>query len=173
MAELRKTLDRWLAPLARAGLSTGTPAAVAPETANAPSLARGPRLDPIGEPAAGEVLDLQAIESIRSLQRPGESSLLEKILGMYRNNTPPLLDQLARAVDGGDAGAVQHAAHALKSSSANVGAKRVAALSKELESKARARDLFGAQEQLAQLRAAFAEAERAHTQLLESGRHAS
>jgi signal transduction histidine kinase/CheY-like chemotaxis protein len=143
MADLRQTLDRWFAPPARAGLPDATPAL-----------------------ADAEALDPQAIDAIRSLQRPGEPSLLGKILGLYRRNTPALLDELAQAVGRDDAGGVQQAAHALKSSSANVGAARVAALSKELETRARARDLSDARNRLALLRAAFAEAERAHQQLL-------
>jgi signal transduction histidine kinase/CheY-like chemotaxis protein len=146
LPDLRKTLDRWFT-------STG----------DARIQAAGP------EPAPGETLDMQAIEAIRTLQRPGEANLLEKILGMYRRNTPALLDQLARAIDEGDAGAAQHAAHALKSSSANVGAARVATLARELEAGARKRDLSGARERLTLLRTAFAEAERAHAKLLESG----
>jgi signal transduction histidine kinase/DNA-binding response OmpR family regulator len=137
-AELAAALERWLG---------NTAAAVAHEAAP--------------PPPDGDTLDRKALNAIRGLQRPGEPDLLARIVSLYAHNTPPLLDQIEQACARGDAGGVQQAAHALKSSSANVGAARVAALCRELETRARVADIADAHERLTGIRSAFVEARQA------------
>ena len=69
---------------------------------------------------------------------------MEKVIGAYLVDTPPRIVQLRAAVDAGDAEALRKAAHALKSSSANVGAERLASLFKELEALGRSATVDGA-----------------------------
>jgi CheY-like chemotaxis protein len=92
-----------------------------------------------GEPApaaaklADAVLDRQALGRIRALHRPGGPNLLAKVLGLYSSSSQALTDAMRSAVAANDAESVRQAAHALKSSSANVGAVAFADLCKEVE----------------------------------------
>jgi len=95
-----------------------------------------PRLLP-AEVADGP-LDARTLDGIRALQREGAPDLLRKIAGLYLSAAPGQIEQLHAAVQQGDAGAAQRAAHGLKSSSANVGALALAACFKELEQMGRA-----------------------------------
>jgi signal transduction histidine kinase/EAL domain-containing protein (putative c-di-GMP-specific phosphodiesterase class I)/CheY-like chemotaxis protein len=62
---------------------------------------------------------------------------LAKIEGLYRSNAPQSAAQIAAAVQANDPDALARGAHALKSMSFNIGARRVAALCGELETSAR------------------------------------
>ena len=84
-----------------------------------------------------------------SLQREGAPNILEKVVHQYFNYTPLLLASVREAAGKGDASALQKAAHSLKSSSANVGAVRLAELCKEVEVKARANVVHNAHERAA------------------------
>jgi two-component system sensor histidine kinase/response regulator len=92
-----------------------------------------------GEPAGtatrvvDAVLDRQALGRIRALHRPGGPNLLAKVLGLYTSSSQALTDAMRTAVTSNDAESVRQAAHALKSSSANVGAMAFADLCKEVE----------------------------------------
>ena len=79
------------------------------------------------------VLDRQALGRIRALHRPGGPNLLAKVLGLYSSSSQALTDALCTAVTLNDAESVRQAAHALKSSSANLGAMAFAELCKEVE----------------------------------------
>jgi len=58
---------------------------------------------------------------------------VQKVIAAYLADTPPRFEHLRAAADAGDAEALRKAAHALKSSSANVGAEQLAGLCRELE----------------------------------------
>jgi two-component system sensor histidine kinase/response regulator len=92
-----------------------------------------------GEPAATAakldiaVLDRQALGRIRALHRPGGPNLLAKVLGLYTSSSQALTDAMRTAATSNDAESIRQAAHALKSSSANVGAMAFADLCKDVE----------------------------------------
>jgi CheY-like chemotaxis protein len=86
-------------------------------------------------------IDEKALESIRALQRDDMPSILERVIHQYSEHTPKVLETLREAAEQGNAGALRNAAHNLKSSSANLGAIRLAVLCKETEMKARANAL--------------------------------
>jgi HPt (histidine-containing phosphotransfer) domain-containing protein len=79
------------------------------------------------------VLDRQALGRIRALHRPGGPNLLAKVLGLYSSSSLALTDAMRTAALSNDAESVRQAAHALKSSSANVGAMAFADLCKDVE----------------------------------------
>jgi HPt (histidine-containing phosphotransfer) domain-containing protein len=79
------------------------------------------------------VLDRQALGRIRALHRPGGPNLLAKVLGLYSSSSLALTDAIRAASASNDAEGVRQAAHALKSSSANVGALAFADMCKEVE----------------------------------------
>ena len=82
------------------------------------------------------VLDRQALGRIRALHRPGGPNLLAKVLGLYSSSSLALTDAMRTATMFNDAESIRQAAHALKSSSANVGAMAFADLCKDVEAAA-------------------------------------
>jgi CheY-like chemotaxis protein/HPt (histidine-containing phosphotransfer) domain-containing protein len=82
---------------------------------------------------ADAVLDRQALGRIRALHRPGGPNLLAKVLGIYSSSSLALTEALRTAMASNDGEGIRQAAHALKSSSANVGAVAFADLCKDVE----------------------------------------
>ena len=79
------------------------------------------------------VIDPVPLDAIRNLQEPGQDSLLNTIIGMFVEQSVNELEVLRDAQSRRSADSIREAAHSLKSSSANVGAMRVSALSYDLE----------------------------------------
>jgi two-component system sensor histidine kinase/response regulator len=120
--QLQVMLERWVPkknPGQRGDVSTGGPASDAHSTN--------------GGVSAGNALDMKAIDKLRALQRPGRTSVVRKVISLYLDSTPALIGQLSQAERRGDANALQEAAHSLKSSSANLGAFRLAQYFRELD----------------------------------------
>jgi PAS domain S-box-containing protein len=59
--------------------------------------------------------------------------IVDRLVALFADSTPPLLEQLAQAVHASDDEAVRRLAHKLKGSCQNVGAVRMATLCRELE----------------------------------------
>jgi len=78
-------------------------------------------------------IDFSVLEMLRSLQQPDQPDIVAKIIQTYLQEAPPLLKLLADAETSHDTRAIYQAAHALKSSSYNVGALELAKHCKELE----------------------------------------
>jgi CheY-like chemotaxis protein len=91
------------------------------------------------------VLNEGAIAQIRALQLPGGPDLLGQVIALYLESSQGLLEQVRAGLAKADARAVAEAAHALKSSSANVGATSLAEIAKQLEMSGREADLRRAQ----------------------------
>ena len=87
--------------------------------------------------AAG-ALDEQALQHIRSLAQPGGPDLLTRVVDLYIGHSRTLIDSLRHSIGRADAEGVLQAAHSLKSSSANVGARGLAELCAALERSAKA-----------------------------------
>jgi two-component system, sensor histidine kinase and response regulator len=85
-----------------------------------------------------------AIEMIRMLPGNRGMEVLRKVVELYLSSTPTLLQTLREAESGGDAEKLKAAAHSFKSSSANLGALRLADVCKELETLGRAGSTVGA-----------------------------
>jgi CheY-like chemotaxis protein/HPt (histidine-containing phosphotransfer) domain-containing protein len=130
-AQLQALLQQWLVNSEAEQPATAAPAPI-----------------PLAEES---VLDPAPLNQIRALQRPGAPSLLAKVIGVYLDNSPTLVQRLREAVAQGDAKALRETAHSLKSSSANLGAASLAALCKELEQMGRDGQLQGAAEKLSAL----------------------
>ena len=82
-------------------------------------------------------IDPEALRTIASLQRPGKPDLLARIVELFKSETPKALATIEDGIDSADMPAVCHAAHTLKSSSANVGATIFSQACRELEAAAR------------------------------------
>jgi len=132
--ELSRTVRRHLPP----------PACEAPE--DRAGAAEPERYDPISRDQM-----TGAIEMIRML--PGNRGLevLRKVVDFYLSSTPTLLQTMREAESGGDAEKLKAAAHSFKSSSANLGALKLADACLELEALGRAGSTEGAGPLLVQL----------------------
>ena len=86
-------------------------------------------------------LDVDQLDQIRALQRPGESDLVGRVVRSFRENTAKLRAELERAVQTGQADAVSSLAHGLKSASGNMGAQVLMNLCRQLEKAGRSGDL--------------------------------
>ncbi|MEM7200976.1 MAG: ATP-binding protein [Planctomycetota bacterium] len=84
-----------------------------------------------------DVLDAEALDRLRSLQRPGTRGFVERILGRYVGEVDPLIRAIRQGAEGGDLAAIERAAHTLKSSSLSVGAAAMGAVCANLEKLAR------------------------------------
>jgi two-component system, sensor histidine kinase and response regulator len=65
--------------------------------------------------------------------RENYPDIVERLVALFEDSTPPLLDELAAAARNGDEDAVRRLAHKLKGGCDNVGATRMAALCRALE----------------------------------------
>ena len=81
-----------------------------------------------------EILNRTTLDNIRALQREGAPDILEKIIGLYLDNSNNIIDDIQQAVEKRDAKKIRSTTHNLKSSSANLGADKLAELCKEMES---------------------------------------
>jgi CheY-like chemotaxis protein/HPt (histidine-containing phosphotransfer) domain-containing protein len=79
-------------------------------------------------------LDEKQLNTIRSLQREGAPDILEKVVDHYFSEAPGFIRKLREAVLADEAGVIRSIAHSFKSSSANLGALRLADYCREMES---------------------------------------
>jgi len=85
-----------------------------------------------------------ALEMIRMLPGNRGMEVLRKVVDLYLASTPTLLQTLREAESGGDAEKLKAAAHSFKSSSANLGAVKLAGVCLELETLGRGGSTKGA-----------------------------
>ena len=124
-AELREILQRWLLRVGGQGEAGHAPGDVTGAVAEDHS--SDPELE-------GALLDEKKLDDIRKLQKQGAPSVLDKIIKLYLETAPKLLANLHDTItEDGSASSIRQAAHGLKSSSANLGATRLAALCGEIE----------------------------------------
>ncbi|MRV70209.1 response regulator [Duganella sp. FT92W] len=88
---------------------------------------------PVAAPDKDADIDMEALATIRQL-RPG---LLPRVLNAWLSESPGLYQEIVEAAAQGDGGALFRAAHTLKNSSANVGARQLSQLCAELEQRGR------------------------------------
>ena len=89
------------------------------------------------EAEADPVLDPALIEQLREMGRSGRSDFVQRVTGLYRQHAPVSMDEIESAHEAADLERLGAAAHALKSMSLNIGAKRVSVAAAEIEEAAR------------------------------------
>ncbi len=136
--QLSRVLARWL-PADKVRNAPGTEAA-APA---APGEAPPPREDNGGE----ALLDAAALAGIRSLDEDG--AVLQEVIQMYFDEAPVHLRGLHAALESASPAELGRIAHAFKSASFNVGAKRLGETCKRLEKLGKAEQMEGAAELVA------------------------
>ncbi|MEP6889109.1 MAG: response regulator [Nitrospirota bacterium] len=78
-------------------------------------------------------IDCDAWDAIAAVQKPGQPNVLHKIIGLYLTSSQAQVTQLRQAWARSDYATVCALAHTLKSSSATLGAYRLATLAKQVE----------------------------------------
>jgi len=96
-------------------------------------------------------LDPAVLAELRQLQAEGEPDIVQELAQAFQYETPPLLLALHTAVAQGQSEQLHQAAHNLKGSSQNLGARTLAALSAELEALSKNGTLEGAAELISRL----------------------
>ena len=104
---------------------------------------------------SGAPLDQSSLDEIRRLEESGVTGLFDRILSIYLESSPELVDALTEAVAKQDSDQLHSAAHSLKSTSASLGAKYLASLCRDLELKGRKREVETAGPVLDELAAEF------------------
>jgi CheY-like chemotaxis protein/HPt (histidine-containing phosphotransfer) domain-containing protein len=136
-----------------AARSEGAPS---PSTSSGRSPSTGSGRSPASEPqdtsaaplqdGDRDALDGTVIERIRDMERRGAARLLERLIETYLGTAAKLVADTERALEKDDAPALRQAVHTLKSSSANLGAARLARCCAELEALARAGRVLAARQ---------------------------
>ncbi len=81
----------------------------------------------------GPVIDFACLEAIAGLQAAGGEDLMKNVIQIYLSHSLGLMRKLDEAVAADDRKAIMETAHTLKSSSAQLGAGRLAALLQRIE----------------------------------------
>jgi two-component system sensor histidine kinase/response regulator len=119
MQTLQDMLDRWVRP-----------AAASPQ-------ADAVRLAAQATAKAAEVVDRGVLDQLRKVLTNGKPELLTRVINLYLSESPKLVLKMKQAAAASDATEVARAAHSLKSSSANVGAKVLSGYCADIEASAR------------------------------------
>jgi CheY-like chemotaxis protein len=106
-------------------------------------------------------IDWTVLDGLRALQEEGESDFVEETISLYLADAPSLIESLRQAVRQGDAAALRLAAHTLKGNSNSLGAKRMGAVSLELEKMGRSGTIEEAESLLVELENEFERVRRA------------
>ncbi len=83
--------------------------------------------------SAPVVIDLQAIENLRSLNPDDNDAFIHEILAIFFEDTPQRIAELDASLAAGDAPKFSRAAHSIKGSSANLGAAALRGVAEQLE----------------------------------------
>ena len=113
-----------------------------PADRESPQKAEAPATE-LADPEAAP-LDVEALQALRDLQRPGRPDVLTRVIDLFVSDAPRLVAAMVGAAASNDAEALRHAAHTLKSTSANVGAVSLSANCREIEQLARVADVAAA-----------------------------
>jgi two-component system, sensor histidine kinase and response regulator len=153
MDKLNAILAFWLEDAGAAALTRNNVTASAGET---PAITSQERTGGINGIAADSAtcegpIDQHALDIIRALEVNGKTGVVHRVINIYLKNSPGLLKSLSQGIDASDSVAIFQSAHSLKSSSAMVGAMKIAELCKEMEIKGRINSLENVAELLSQL----------------------
>jgi signal transduction histidine kinase/CheY-like chemotaxis protein/HPt (histidine-containing phosphotransfer) domain-containing protein len=140
--QLRTMLGRWLPDTTRAP---------GPASSGDTSIQSTPAVD-----ASDSSIDRATVERLRALGTNRPSNVLARVICVYLTSSATLVETLRDAGSRGDAAALYEAAHALKSSSASVGATTMARLCADLEQMGRTRRLDATESTLESLAREYA-----------------
>ncbi|MEQ1517132.1 MAG: response regulator [Usitatibacteraceae bacterium] len=108
-----------------------------------------------------DAIDRQALLQLRELENAEDPNLLNRVLQLYLDESPNLIEKLKQSVARNDAKEIELTAHALKSSSANVGATALSGLCSEIHTAARSADLERAAQVFSQIEVGYGQVQAA------------
>lgn len=106
-------------------------------------------------PIDPEVLDPSALDGFRQIAGEHASLLIVDLLNTYLEDAPGRVDKMQQAVNETNPELLSDAAHALKSASANLGAKKLSGLCAEAEALGRSGTMTGTLELVSQISHAY------------------
>jgi CheY-like chemotaxis protein/HPt (histidine-containing phosphotransfer) domain-containing protein len=84
-----------------------------------------------------ETIAARVLDMISALDPDGGNALTDRVIGVYQDSSAELIESISNALDALDKEGVRTGAHALKSSSGNVGAARLVEMCRAMETAAR------------------------------------
>jgi PAS domain S-box-containing protein len=112
---------------------------------------------PVASVSNLETIDPAVLASLRDLREPGAPDPVTELIELFLRDTPGHLQRMQVAADKGDVAALQSAAHSLKGSANNMGARRLATLCGAVEKQAKTGELGEAPSWLGPIKAEFAQ----------------
>jgi len=100
--------------------------------------------EPPPSPARSDALDWNLLQGLRDLREEGQPDPLAELVDLFLKDAPQRLDKLRVAIAAKDPIAAYAAAHSLKGSASNMGARALAGYCAILEKQARSGNLDGA-----------------------------
>jgi HPt (histidine-containing phosphotransfer) domain-containing protein len=89
--------------------------------------------EPVATCPADRVIDWSVLATLTAFRKPGAPDPRLRVIDAYLDSAPGLMDAIREAIDALDGQVLAKAAHSMKSSSMNVGAKGLGTLCAELE----------------------------------------
>ncbi|GAB4147730.1 MAG: hypothetical protein Fur0037_15970 [Planctomycetota bacterium] len=108
-----------------------------------------------------DVLDMMVVEELLSLSDDGDPELLLDLIQLFLDDGPAKIAAIEQGISNGDFDQVERAAHALKGSAGNLGAKLLQAVCEKLQRATRQHQLAEVTELAPQLHQRFSEAMQA------------
>ena len=105
------------------------------------------------------IIDPQAIENLRALNPGDNDEFLREIAGIFLEDTPQRITELAQGLAAGDLAKFTRAAHSIKGSAANLGAAALRSVAEKLEHESRTNGLKAVGTMVADIKTEFARAE--------------
>jgi HPt (histidine-containing phosphotransfer) domain-containing protein len=112
------------------------------------------------------ILDPAVISGLRKLTPPGEPDVLAEVLKLFLEEVPPRIARLRNAWQAGSIEEVHRAAHSLKGSAGNIGARRLFEVCRQLDDISKSGDLAAAAPLVDALGVEFGKVESAIRQLI-------
>ena|GEM_PF-369562 len=112
------------------------------------------------------VIDLQAIENLRSLNPGDNDEFLREIVGIFLEDTPQRIAELEQSLAANDTSKFTRAAHSIKGSSANLGASALRAVAETVEHLSRKEPLSTIAPLVESIKTEFAKAQTELSKLL-------
>jgi CheY-like chemotaxis protein/HPt (histidine-containing phosphotransfer) domain-containing protein len=137
LEELEETLTQWL-PQPQ---STAQNLADV-EAADAQAMPVGPAELPLASASVdhGDLISAEGLKTLAELTGGLSFDLFKNLVSIYKDNAPQIVERIVQSVVGGDFDQLANAAHALKSMSNNIAARRLADMCQTIESLAKKKD---------------------------------
>src|SRR5438552_617965 len=157
--QMRSALVTWLSSATRSGAKRDHLTLVA--SARPPAPIPTPAPAPAALPT--EPIDDAVLNNLAQLQREGRPDIVNRVITLFLESAPALLNDLKDGAAKGDTAVLHRASHTLKSASANVGAALLSAHCRELEAMARTGPVADAAARVATIAEDYQQAQAALT----------